>query len=303
MTKDESLAVTAHIARVIAENAPRIDYSEADLLRAREGYSEEKLAQLARDGFYKGDFELFYMMLRFCDGMDLWDRADEAYLQKLFSEAKRLDPKEFFADPYLATVPIRERRIGKILLTEAHYERGEYFQYDMPRLDEELVVPRIGFFPKKVRFPAVYEGNVPWVSVCPSEVYSMTPDVADAHGRVLVLGLGLGYYPFHVSLIDKVREITVVEKSPEILKIFREELLPHFPKKEKIRLVEADAFRFMEEVENGRYDFCYADIWEGWVDGAACYEKLLPHEKRLFDCEFRYWIRDEIRWYLAREKR
>jgi hypothetical protein len=227
----------------------------------------------------------------------LWKKADEEYLKKLFLEAKRFQTKEFFQNPYLKQIKTKEKRLGNFLLTQAQYERGEFFQYDMPALADDIVVPKLGFFDDVTPFAAVYEGVIPWVSVCPSEIFSMEKDVPAATGRVLVLGLGLGYYPFRVAQNEEVESITIVEKSPEIIKLFQENLLPQFPNKEKIRVVEEDAFRFLSETENGEYDFCYADIWEGWVDGAACYEKILPHEKRLTDCRFRYWIQDEIRWF------
>lgn len=302
MDKEASLAVTAHIGRVIAEYAPKITWSREDLAKKRAEYGEEKLNELAAEGYYNGDFELFYVMLRFCDGMDLWKRADEDYLKKLFSQARRFDKAEFQKDPYLRDISVKERRIGNFLLTESFYERGEFFQYDMPKLSEDIVVPKIGFFTEKVRFPAVYEGNIPWVSVCPSEISSMTPDTNAARGKVLVLGLGLGYYPYIISEKEDVGEITVVEKSPQIITLFREEILPQFSHRKKIRLIEDDAIDFLAKTKNGDFDFCYADIWEGWQDGAEAYGKILPHEKRLSGTEFRYWIRDEILWYLKNAK-
>lgn len=298
MTKEESLKITARIAKIIADCAPRISYTQKDLEASRASYGDEKLKRLKEEGYPTDDFEFFFAMLRFCDGMDLWKDADEEYLKKLFSEARKMDRADFLSDPYLSRIRVKEKSLGKILLTQAEYGRGEFFQYDMPCLSDEIVVPKIGFFTERVSFPAIYEGQIPWVSVCPSEIFSMAKDVPDARGRVLVLGLGLGYYPFLISQRDEVESITVVEKSPEIIRIFKEEILPQFPHKNKIRIVEADAFHFLEDTLPGRFDFCYADIWEGWVDGAACYQKILPHEKRLYDCEFRYWIRDEIRWYL-----
>ncbi|MBR4288544.1 MAG: hypothetical protein IKT50_03805 [Clostridia bacterium] len=303
MDKETSLKITAHIGRVIAEYAPKIRWTQKELEEKRATYSDKKMEQLAAEGYYHGDFQLFYVMLRFCDGMDLWSRADERYLKKLFSQAKRFDKKEFQKDPYLRDITIKERRLGDFLLTESFYERGEFFQYDMPDLSEEIVVPKIGFFTEKVFFPAVYEGNIPWVSVCPSEIHSMSCDTDDARGKVLVLGLGLGYYPYIISQKDEVEEITVIEKSPGIIQLFREEILPQFSRKEKIKLVEADAIDYLKQTKNGDYDFCYADIWEGWQDGAEAYEKILPQEKRLKKTEFRYWIKNEILWYLENVKK
>ncbi len=302
MDKETSLDITAHIGRVIAEYAPKISWTQKELEEKRAEYSDEKLRKLAEEGYYFGDFELFYVMLRFCDGMDLWSRADEIYLKKLFRQAKRFDKKEFKSNPYLRDIKVGEQRRGKFLLTESFYERGEFFQYDMPALAEEIVVPKIGFFTEKVFFPSVYEGNIPWVSVCPSEISSMMPDTESARGKVLVLGLGLGYYPYLISRKNEVEKITVIEKSRGIIELFQKEILPQFSQKHKIKLVEADAIDFLEKTENGDFDFCYADIWEGWEDGAEAYEKILPHEKRLTKTEFRYWIKDEILWYQKNSK-
>ena len=65
MTREKSLEITAHIANVISQYAPHISYTQKDVKEARATYSDEKLAQLARDCFYFGDFELFYIMRRF----------------------------------------------------------------------------------------------------------------------------------------------------------------------------------------------------------------------------------------------
>ena len=297
MNFEESLKVTSLIGKAIASGAPQITCSPEELAAARAGYSEEKLAELEKLGFYHGDFQLFYTVKRLADTLDLWKVADGDYLKKLFSLAKKFDRDAFYRDPYLEKVKIREKKSGDVLLTHATYAKGEFFQYDMPRLREELVVPRLGFFTEEVSFPAVYEGVTPWVSVCPSEIYSMQPDVAPAFGRVLVLGLGLGYYPFLISEKRDVEKITIVEKNPHIIELFSREILPQFPFAKKIRIVQADAFEFLENTEAGAFDFCYADIWEGWVDGSAAMKRIEPHEKRLYSTEFRYWIGDEIRWW------
>ena len=173
----------------------------------------------------------------------------------------------------------------------------------MPDLDGEIVVPKLGFFSEKVSFPAVYEGETPWVSVCPSEICSMGRDIDAARGSVLVLGLGLGYYPFRIGEKKEVREIVIVERSREIIELFETHLLPHFPCRDKIRVVQADAFAYLEKTPPGRFTFCYADIWEGMADGMAAYRRIKPLEARLPGTEFRYWIEKEILWSLENQPR
>lgn len=298
MDKINSLKLSGYISQTIIEKAPRIDYSDETLKTEKSKYTDEQLEQLRAEGYFSGDFETFYAVKKLCDMLDIWDYADEDYLKKLFSQAKKLDSTDFLKDPYLTDIKVPAAKSGNVLLLNACYEKGEFFQYDMPKLSDDIVVPKLGFFSKNVFFPSVYEGDMPWVSVCPSEINSMSIDVDKAEGRCLILGLGLGYYPYVISRMDKVKSITVVDISEKIIGLFEKYILPQFEHKEKIRLVHADAIEFMKTVERDEYDFCYADIWEGQVDGAPLYTQIKQHERRLPYTRFAYWIEDEIKWYI-----
>lgn len=298
MDKENSLKLSSYISQKIINEAPAVKYSKAELEKEYKKYTKEQLDGLAEEGFYNGDFETFYAVKKLCDMLNIWDYADEDYLKKLFANAKCHSKQFFYDDPYLKNIKVPTVNHGNILLLNACYEKGEFFQYDMPKLSEDIVVPRLGFFNSRVFFPSVYEGNMPWVSVCPSEINSMSIDVDKAEGRCLVLGLGLGYYPYIISMSDKVKSITIVEISEKIIILFEKYILPQFEHKDKIKLVHADAIEFMKTVERDEYDYCYADIWEGQVDGAPLYTQIKEHEKRLPYTRFAYWIEDEIKWYI-----
>lgn len=299
MTRDESMKVAAMIGNLITGSAPTVDISPQKVAAARAEFSDEDLREMREIGLFDGDFLKFYVIRELCARMALGDVADGLYILKLFENAAHLDAEQFLSDPYLHAVHFPECRRGNILLSHAEYAAGEIFQYDEPRFDCELVTPRLGFFDRPVSFPAVYEGLMPWMSVCPSEMLSMESDIAAAHGRVLVLGLGLGYYPFMIARRAEVSEITVVELNGTIIDLFQEHVFPAFEHKEKIRVVHADAIAYLEELRGGEFDFCFADIWEGAVDGAPLYKKILPHEKRLTGTEFAYWLKEPILSYLA----
>ena len=298
MDKLNSLKLSGYISQAIIEKAPKVEYTDENLRIEKSKYTDGQLEALAAEGYYNGDFETFYVVKKLCDMLDIWNYADEDYLKKMFSEAKKLDRDAFCNDPYLTNIKVPMAKQGDVLLLNACYEKGEFFQYDMPSLCEDIVVPKLGFFNKDVFFPSVYEGNMPWVSVCPSEINSMSIDVDKAEGRCLVLGLGLGYYPYVISRLDKIKSITVVDISEKIIGLFEKYILPQFEHKEKIKLVHADAIEYMKTVERDEYDFCYADIWEGQADGAPLYLQIKKHESRLPYTRFAYWIEDEIKWYI-----
>lgn len=295
---EESMSVSAAVGNLIASDFPKVDYTDEDVKKAFSEYSEDELAKMKELGIISDDFELFYVIREFCSSLGLDDVADDEYILEIFKNAKKLDADEFESDPYMKLF-VDDVKSGDIFLTHSEYERGEIFQYDMPDLNARVVALKLGFFTRKVRFPALYQGVMPWVSVCPSEINSMSEQIKKAHGKVLVLGLGLGYYPYMISSKDCVSEIVIVEIEPKIIDVFEKNLLPQFPNKDKISVVCADAIEYMKGVKAGDFDFIFADIWEGAVDGAPLYDRIKAHEKRLAKTEFTYWIEDQIRCYEA----
>ena len=298
MDKEKSLEISAYISQKIINEAIKINYSKQELEKEKKKYPKEQLKQLEKEGYYDGHFEKFYVLKKLCDRLDLWSIADEEYLKKLFESAKCLEKSVFYDNLYLKNIKIPTVSNDNILLLNACYEKGEFLQYDMPKLSDDIVVPKLAFFNSNVFFPSVYEGQMPWVSVCPSEINSMQIDVDKASGRCLVLGLGLGYYPYIISHSEKVKSITIVEISEKIIELFKQYILPQFEHKDKIKIVHADAIEYMKKVERDEFDYCYADIWEGQADGAPLYTQIKEHEKRLPYTRFAYWIEEEIKWYI-----
>lgn len=294
MTKEDSEKISGEIASLIANKAPYIDYSPKDVKLSRRAFSEEELEEFRDSGLLQEDFELFYVMNRFKDALRLSEKADREYIKALFRNARKFSISEFYENPYIKNIKVPEVQTGNYLLTSATYDRGEIFQYDMPDLSADMITLKIGFFTGKVHFPSIYEGVIPWMSVCPSEIFSMHKPITQAHGRILVLGLGLGYYPYMVSLKQEVESITIIEKQPEIIEIFETYLLPQFEEKGKIRVIQADAFDYLGKTGAGDYDFCFADIWENQFDGGEAYLKIKPYEGKLPSTEFAYWIEDAI---------
>ena len=199
-----------------------------------------------------------------------------------------LNAAEFRSNPYIKNIKIPTARVGDFTLTTAAYEPGEILEYDMPDFSRNPIEHRVGCFGERVEFPGIYEGVVPWMSVCPSEINSMARHIARAHGRVLVLGLGLGYYPYMIAARADVASIDIVECQPEIIELFEANILPQFEHAAKIRIIQADAFEYVGRLTGDEYDFCFADIWQNEIDGAWAYRKLHDAEMDLPGIEFAY---------------
>ena len=296
------MQISAAIGTVIARDFPVVKYGERELADAKAEFTDEELAELCELGLMRDDFEEYYVIREFCRMISLGDVAEGDYIAQLFKNARKLSSDELEENPYMK-LRVPDVKDGDVTLTYGEYEAGEIFQYDMPDFGGRLVVPKLGFYTKKVRFPAIYEGDMPWVSVCPSEINSMRDDIAKASGRVLVLGLGLGYFAYMCARKEDVSKLVIVEINEKILNIFKKHILPLMECRDKIELVLGDAIAYTDKIADGEFDFVYADIWEGAVDGAEPYTAIKKNEKRLKDTKFAYWIEPQIRAYLAEQSK
>jgi hypothetical protein len=232
------------------------------------------------------------------------DRAEREFTANyIIPMVRELDPAVFENDPYYQTVRIAEGKAGKWELKTMELAPCQAFVCnDFRVFPDGRMLPQIGFFPRAYRYPAVLENGREWMTLMPNETVTTLPAVEKAHGKVLTYGLGLGYFPFMASSKDNVDSVTIVERSPEVIELFKTLLLPQFPHKDKIRVICSDAFAYWEqEMPQEGYDFVFADIWHDVGDDRELYLRMKALEHLSPDTEYSYWLEDTIRCYLAAE--
>ena len=223
---------------------------------------------------------------------DLNPRHRQLAEKYIMPALKRLEAAPYRNDPFYQTVKLPEKTRGEWQLTNQEYAPYELFCYDDPVVMEDgREIPCIGYFTERFRYPAVLQKGRLWMAITPNEVETMKADIAAAKGNVLVLGLGLGYYAFMAARMEQVEKVTVVELDQDVIRLFEEEILPQFPDKEKIRVIKADAFAYVEKEAAGEhYDFVYADIWHDVLDGTPMYVRFKALEKCVPGAKWRYWV-------------
>lgn len=208
------------------------------------------------------------------------------------------DPLVYEQNPYHRLLRSAEGRHGRWVLTHRQYAPYQVFACGSTRLTEAgRIIPRLGCFTVPFSYPIVLENGREWMTVTPNEVETMAMDIAAARGRALVLGLGLGYFAFMLTEKPEISAVAVVEREADAIALFREKLLPLFPKGEKITLVQADAFSYLEKASD-RFDFVYADLWHDVSDGLPLYLRLRQLEGRLHATDWRYWIEQDMLLFL-----
>lgn len=166
---------------------------------------------------------------------------------------------------------------------------------DMIIKDNFAEIPPLSFFEEGFSFPAVLEDGNEWMTLTPVDVDTCENEIRKARGKVVTFGLGLGYFAYMVSEKNEVDSITVVEKSENVIRLFEKHILPKFAHKEKVRIINADAFEYAENIMPGEnFDYAFVDTWRDASDGLPMYEKMKKLEHLSPTTLFDYWIENFI---------
>lgn len=221
-----------------------------------------------------------------------------------FGDFKALLARNYVDDPFVRTVRnLRPARRGRWSLERISFEPYEPFVYDEIDVDPDTYaeISRLGYFRRRFRCLAALEGGAPWMSLIPHELNTMRPLIAAARGSVLVLGLGLGYLPYMCAIKDEVSTVTVIERDPDIIALFRKSVLPLLGIGGKLRIVEGEAVRYLRENDVSSYDVVLADLWRDVEDGLGIYLRIKNLERKAPRTKFRYWIETSLLAMLRRE--
>lgn len=158
---------------------------------------------------------------------------------------------------------------------------------------------RNGIAPVKAgNYKRLRRGSVTVMSNTPMEVRTNLPIIMKATGNVLINGLGIGMVLTEILKKERVKSVTVVEKSEDVIKLVG----PSFANDERVSIVHADAFEF-KPPKGIKYDAVWHDIWD-----EICPDNL-PQMKKLHRKYGKYalwqgsWSRDICEMYEREEKR
>lgn len=211
-----------------------------------------------------------------------------------------LKNKDYENNPYLKSIRIPTKKLGKWELCYKTYVPYQAFVFDDPKITcDGKIIPQIGFFEKEFSYPAVLESGTEWMLITPNEINTMRAPISGAHGKVLTYGLGLGYFAYMASEKESVSSVTIVERDKNAISLFRDIILPQMPRKDKINIICDDAFYFAEtRLADSDFDFVFADIWHDPSDGVPAYKRLKATEKYLPSADFSYWIEKTLKCYI-----
>jgi len=208
------------------------------------------------------------------------------------------DPAIYEADAYFQAVkPGISAKAGVDLVYECIEPMELFIADDFHQDDAGRILPQLGWFDRAFAFPAIREDGLVWMTVTPNEINTIRPAVRESRSKVLTYGLGLGYYAFHCLLKKDVTSVTVVEKNPAVIEVFTKHLLPFFPRKEDLHIIQADAFEYAENVMPGEgFHTVFTDLWHDVADGIPLYQRMKALE--VPGPRYLYWIEKTLKFYM-----
>ena len=151
----------------------------------------------------------------------------------------------------------------------------------------------MSYFEKPFYYLVIKQQDVTWMSVTPFEINTMAPVIDTMRGRVVTLGLGLGYFASMAALKPGVKEVLVIEKDQQVIEIFLKHIYPHLENKEKIKIHHEDAFDYLRN--NTRpFDHLFVDIHHTAEDGLPMYIRMKKLEKLSRSGKWHYWLESSI---------
>ena len=222
-------------------------------------------------------------------------RMFDFFMNSLLNEGRVFDVSEIQDNPYVKDIDFKDRRSGDFEFRYHSFMPYELDIYDIPKkiIEYDVDIPRISCFTEKVEYPVIFQNSIKstWMSVSPNEINTMKQPIRNAKGKVLTLGCGMGYFAYMASLKADVESITIVEREKSVIDLFTSFILPQFKTKDKITVIKDDAIEYMMNLEDGLYDYCFADIWIGVMDFEP-YIKTKEVCKRFRKMKMEYWIED-----------
>ena len=244
--------------------------------------------------------EAFSILLADICGLDTIDNMEDRELYDNYFPymIHQLDIEKYKNNPYYKNIKIPNMKEKRWELKEDKYKPYEAFVYnDLEKMEDNRLIPQIGFFDTEFTFPVVLENNREWMLITPNEIETMEEAVNEAKGRVLTYGLGLGYYAYMASQKQQVSSLTIVERDENVINLFEKYILPQFENKDKITIINEDAFKYAKnQMNKDNYDFVFVDIWHDPSDGVDMYLKMKKLESE--NIKYMYWIEKTILCYL-----
>lgn len=190
----------------------------------------------------------------------------ESDIDKLTQNARILPKKFFEENAYLNNIKLEDLNFNDTLkMTVSTYNKYQISLYNGDERRNLVFYPRWGFMQCDAISYIMMNGqnNKAIVALIPSEMFQMQTYIDTASGKVLQLGLKIGYFTYLAGIKEDVTQITVIEPNQDLIDYFNQYILPQFDPatKNKITVIKCDPIEYIKYLPDGGYDYCFVNLW------------------------------------------
>ncbi len=223
---------------------------------------------------------------------EAWDPLKTKFRKRLWLDAKTWNPVQLFDSKPMTGLPgerIKAIEEQECVVSCPGGPRWKYVNHTLPATHPLSILQnkRRGevYFSADAVTPVLCE-KLPgekkprvWMSITPAECLTQRPGIRRAKGRVVIGGLGLGWFLNEVCLRPSVTEVILVEKEEALLDWLLPVIQEKYPATTRVRYVCDDIYEYMNQDVTMHAGTRYLlDIWSSF---GGCDRKFYEWKKRL----------------------
>lgn len=262
--------------------------------------TNEKEINLLSEKFKNDKHKVFLSKISDYLDIDMSIEDNEEIFNKYIANAIHyLDEDKYLNNPYLKAIKLdKSIKFKGYELKMDRFSPYELFAYQDMASINYIEINSLGYFAHPYSFITLDYQGVTWMNITPNEIETMEKSINQIKGDVIVFGLGLGYLPFMISSKSEVKHIKVIENDPNIIKIFKDNLIDYFTNKDKIEIIQDDASNYLNK--ELKCDYAFIDLWHSPIDGLKWFIKFKKSEKYNRSTTYLYWLESSFYLYLRR---
>lgn len=176
------------------------------------------------------------------------------------------------------------------ILSDKKQGNAEIKHFTVCEYDFRAVI-RDGLIPDNEYVKLIIDDEI-MMSDAPMELASNELIINNAHGDMLIAGLGIGLILLPIAEKQNVNSVTVIEKNQNVIDI----VSPQLPIDSKVKIINADIFDYTPE---RKFDCIYFDIWPEICRDHAdeynyLYDKYTDWLKDTSDVWIKCWQEDYV---------
>lgn len=268
-----------------------------DYLKTRPDDIYEELLNKVKKSGVSEDYAYASLLNSFL-GLD--DEFIDRYLVFMLKKEKM---DLYLNNPFYQVMQFEQLSINNLKLDYKYIEAYELFMQD--EIDEYFdgrLFAQIGYSIDYLKCLTLFEKNKIIDSFSPLLVNASIIPLEKVSGKVAIFGLGIGYFAYMAHLKEDVSSIIIYESNKDLISLFKKHMLDKFVNKDKIKIVNEDAYSFLKKKNNKlNANYVYINVWKNLEDGIKEYSRFKTLEELWPKVKFLYYLEQSINLYPKEE--